>query len=522
MEMTLITPCPADIAAYGVRALSAYVKKNSKHKVNLILLPGGIEMLAASEFAEYQYPQHVLDQVTEICKNSGFVGFSFMTHFFDRAVNVTQHLQKTLPKAHLCWGGTHPTIKPEEALNFVDSVCLGEAEESLLELLNKMEAGTDYRDVQNFWFKKNNNPSDVIMNDRKPLMMNLDDVPTYDYELDGHYLFDHLKGEVIPMDSEVLRRASHVLPYFDNKLLKSYRTMTCRGCPHRCNYCSNSWLRDMYAPQAFLRHRSVDHCIAELVDIKKKFPWVEIIQFFDDTFFAQGLKRMEDFSKKYKEQVGLPFYCQASPATVSDKKMELLLDAGMCYVEMGLQTGSDRIQTMYDRKMPREQIMKAAQSFGKYAHHLIPPTYHLIIDNPWETNEDILETVDVLTELPRPFNVVLSSLEFYPATALLERAKKEGIVTDEMKQVYRQPFLDPKPKYLNAVLYASQYGTIPNPLMKFLTTQKVIKAMDRPALAPLYNLAFRLTDWSHLINRGRCAVMAGEFDRIIKYFKRVK
>ena len=522
MEITLITPCPADIAAYGVRSLSAYIKAHSTHRVNLVLLPGGLEMLNPDDFASYQYPDYVLEQLTEICRNSGFIGLSFMTHYFDRTVSVTRHLKQSLPDSHISWGGTHPTIKPEEALEYADSVCVGEAEESLLELIDKMDKGVDYRDTRNFWFKKSNQPGDYIVNDKRPLITNLDLIPPYDYDLEHQYLLDHLQGKIVPLDYETFRRASHVLPYFNNKLLKSYRTMTTRGCPHRCNYCSNSWMRDMYAPQSFLRFRSVDHFIKELVDIKQRFPFIEIIQFFDDTFFGQPIKRMEEFSHRYKAEVGLPFYCQASPGTMSEQKMELLLAAGMCYVEMGIQTGSDEMQLLYDRRQPREQVIQACKTINKFIDQLIPPTYHLIIDNPWESIKDIQQTISLMLEIPKPYNVVLSSLEYYPATALLEKAKAEGIITDEFKQVYRQPFLDPKPTYLNALLYSAQYGTIPNPVMKMLGSDGVIHCFDHQALAPLYQLIFKATDWSHLLNRGRMALMAGDFGRIVNYFKRVK
>lgn len=522
MKVTLITPCPADIAAYGVRALSAYIKEKTSHQVNLILLPGGLELLDSENFAQYRYPQKVLEQIGEICRDSIFIGISFMTNYYDRAVEVTHYLRERYPDKHISWGGTHPTIKPLEALEFADSVCLGEAEESLVELLEKIEAGKDFTGTRNFWFKDPSHPGQYLKNTKRPLLQDLDKIPPYDYELDNQYFFDHLKGEIIPLDYETFHKASNVLPYFDNKLLKSYRTMTTRGCPHRCNYCSNSWLRDMYAPEHFFRHRGPDHCIQELKDIKTRFPFIEIIQFFDDTFFAHSSKWLEEFLPKYKQEIGLPFYCQCSPATVSEKKMEMMLDAGMCYVEMGIQTGSDSIQRLYDRRTPKELIVKATQIINKYVDRLIPPTYHFIIDNPWESHQETRETIDLLTQIPKPYNLVLSSLLFYPATALLDRAMKEGLVTDELKQVYRQPFLNPKPNYLNALMYASQYGTLPNPLIKTLSTNRVIQAMDKKGLSPFYGMVFKATDLAHLLNRGRCAVMAGDFGRIVNYFRRIK
>jgi len=39
------------------------------------------------------------------------------------------------------WGGPHPTAKPEECLQYADLVCLGEGEESLVDLAESIAAG---------------------------------------------------------------------------------------------------------------------------------------------------------------------------------------------------------------------------------------------------------------------------------------------------------------------------------------------------------------------------------------------
>ena len=40
--------------------------------------------------------------------------------------------------------------------------------------------------------------------------------------------------------------------------------MTGRGCPHACTYCGNSFYRDLYKRQRYVRYRSVEHVISEL------------------------------------------------------------------------------------------------------------------------------------------------------------------------------------------------------------------------------------------------------------------
>ena len=61
-------------------------------------------------------------------------------------------------------GGVHATVASEEAINTPGllGICVGEGEEAMLELVNRLEEGEDYKDVKNFWFK---NDGEIIKNE---------------------------------------------------------------------------------------------------------------------------------------------------------------------------------------------------------------------------------------------------------------------------------------------------------------------------------------------------------------------
>ena len=56
---------------------------------------------------------------------------------------------------HVIYGGYHTVGNSEEAISHPDikAICIGEGEESLVELLSKMEKGQYYYDTPNFFFK---------------------------------------------------------------------------------------------------------------------------------------------------------------------------------------------------------------------------------------------------------------------------------------------------------------------------------------------------------------------------------
>ncbi|GAF82685.1 unnamed protein product, partial [marine sediment metagenome] len=66
------------------------------------------------------------------------------------------------------FGGIGVTTCPQEVIEkfYVDMICLGEGEEALLELVNKMEQGKDISGIQNIWLKNN---GDIIKNEPRPL-----------------------------------------------------------------------------------------------------------------------------------------------------------------------------------------------------------------------------------------------------------------------------------------------------------------------------------------------------------------
>ena len=50
------------------------------------------------------------------------IGISLTTRDFYFARTITSHIRKYLPQAHIVWGGIHPTCKPEECLDYADSI----------------------------------------------------------------------------------------------------------------------------------------------------------------------------------------------------------------------------------------------------------------------------------------------------------------------------------------------------------------------------------------------------------------
>lgn len=516
MKITFVTPTPPDISAFGTRSLSAYLKKKG-YATRIIFLPGGIEMLSDKGDVIYHYDEKVLEQIVEICKDSTLIGISFMTYYFDRAVEITNFIKKSIDTP-VIWGGIHPTINPEEGLRYADMVCVGEGEDVLLQLMQRIESKKKYHDIKGLWLKDN---SSIIKNGIAPIIKDLDILPFFDYDISDHCIYNVESKEIQPFDVDLFKKVLPLLPYFNNKLYITYRTMTDRGCPHHCTYCNVTNLKRMYRDDngRYFRARSIGHVIEELVSIKERFPFIQAIQFFDDTFFARPFHEIEEFSRVYKDKVSLPFYCQGSPNTITEKKMEYLVEAGLVYVEMGIQTGSEKTKQLYMRKESNDKIIKTSQIIARYKNKILPPDYHIIVDNPWEMDDDLLETLKLLLKIPKPYGLCIASLTFFPGTDLYNKAKEEGLIKDEASEIYRRAFLlAPTHRYINLLIYFLSFYKFPKCIVKVLANERIIRFVSKKNLKHLYLLIYKISEMLYLLFKGMKALLAGDFIRIRRYF----
>jgi radical SAM superfamily enzyme YgiQ (UPF0313 family) len=194
-----------------------------------------------------------------------------------------------------------------------------------------------------------------------------------------------------------------------------------------------------YKPPSF-RERSIDNIIDELVIIKNTMPFLDHVKFDDDVFFFLSEEKIEEFCTKYKEHVDLPLDIGGTtPSTLSKRKMELLIDAGMVCFRMGIQTAAERTKRLYKRGYSDKKILQAAHIINEFKA-TIRPIYDIILNNPWEEDEDLAETLILLAKIPAPFELNLFSLSFYPGTGLHDRAVEEGLVVDLVTDVYRKSY----------------------------------------------------------------------------------
>lgn len=194
---------------------------------------------------------------------------------------------------------------------------------------------------------------------------------------------------------------------------------TSRGCIFRCTYCCN-------VDGSPIRRASVDHVIAELQDLRQREPRIQGVNIHDDSFFSGSNAWLEEFSGRMKSEVGLPFVVRMSPSVVTLKRIEMLKEAGLAYVTMGLEASGRLNKKLFHRHETRKSYLKAAHIVLDAGLYL---STDILIHNPYEKEADLRELAETLNALPRPnWGVVGLSLTPFPGTALYDRCVRDKML----------------------------------------------------------------------------------------------
>jgi radical SAM superfamily enzyme YgiQ (UPF0313 family) len=297
------------------------------------------------------------------------VGISVRTMYADRAYAISQEFRKRGVKTVL--GGIHPSMCPEEAGQYSDSVVVGEAENVWATLLQDAEKGC-----------------------LKKL-----------YKAD---MFTDLKSS----------------PAINRSLLSRDRYLqdivqTTKGCPFHCEFCS------VYAFDGQkIRNKSIEQIIAEIQDINSthsQYKKKNAIFFADDNIIANKKFARELFLALKPHNIN--WSCQASiNISQEDELLSLMSDSGCGAILVGFETISKKnLEAMHksiNQRFDYVEAIKKIQSYGILVHSSFIVGYDF----------DTRETFDELTEFIHDSNLLMPLINVltpFPGTELYKRLEKE-------------------------------------------------------------------------------------------------
>ena len=193
------------------------------------------------------------------------------------------------------------------------------------------------------------------------------------------------------IDGETLDLKTVDIPDFSDFDMKSYVQMAVyatRSCPHQCKFCSETvqWGR--------FRKKATEQIFNEIVRVKHKFGGTLFL--FGDSIIQTIIN---DFSRKLISSGSTIYwdgYVRADPEVCDPSNTTLWRKAGYYRARLGIESGSQRILDLMDKRISIDQIKKALESLANAG---IKTTTYWVIGYPGETEGDFQETLQLLGEI---------------------------------------------------------------------------------------------------------------------------
>ncbi len=419
--------------------------------------PMNLPYLAA--LTPHHYQIEVIDENIELFeyREADIVGITAYTASVNRAYQIAR-----IYRDHgitTVMGGIHASMMPEEALNYCDSVVIGEAESIWPKVLDDFETGKLQKQYHGKWEDLDNLP-----------------IPRRDILQNPYYQWGSLQ--------------------------------TSRGCPHNCSFCSVS----AFNGRRF-RRRPIDQVLAELEQIPQKN-----IMLTDDNIIGHGEKDLEwaktFFTKIHEKGIKKYFFTQASILFGEDPELlRLASRAGLRIVLLGIESINPKTLQAYGKKINLKELKhnRHIELITKIRKAGIAVVGTFVVGN----DDDDLSAFHATLEFIKSSHIDVLQITKptpLPGTQLWEILQDEKrIILNNFpvdwdnyrftKMVYKPKQLSIEDVYMGFTFlrknYYSFFETIKRTLSTLLTTKSIITTIIAYKFDSSYRKAFRNSEHYH-------------------------
>lgn len=329
------------------------------------------------------------------------VGLSLWTHNRHATLQLAGLIRQTLPETIILLGGGHATHQAELILRRhpeVDLIATGEAEQTLLELLEALDNGSPLSTVPGLVIRDNGM---IRHTGQRPPWPDLDSLPFPALWLHEAINVDH------PLQAEFISSS--------------------RGCPAACSFCASPafWGRRV-------RYRSAGSVAEEMRYLRDHYGLL-YLSLRDDTFTADRRRTVALCRELIDRRVNIFWNCQSRVEAIDRETLTWMRQAGCECVQLGVESGSPAMLKLLGKRIMPDQVVKAAELIRQSGMQL---SVYLISGIPEESDADRQQTINLIKRI-RPDDLQVAPLAYYPGTALFEAAVRAGKVAETLFETSR-------------------------------------------------------------------------------------
>jgi anaerobic magnesium-protoporphyrin IX monomethyl ester cyclase len=348
--------------------------------------PLGLGYLASSVAGRHQAA--ILDMLKTKLSDENFrqflakgqydlVGFQCYTHELQSVAKLARIVKQESPRIVTIAGGPHPTLLPTETMEYfgdcMDFLLRGEGDEIFPQFVDQiLEKRLDPKPIPGLVWKTDGK---IHVNDKTDYVKDLDLIPFPAWDLIQPQTYP-------PAQHGAFFRRFPIAPI-----------ITTRGCPFTCKFCSAPVL----CGQA-MRFRSPDSVLNEIRMLYSQFH-IREFHIIDDNFTINKNHARAVLEKiiTSKLQISLAFPNGIRIETVDESLLALMKKAGVYLISLGLESGSDRVLKLMNKKLTVEKNEEKIRLIRKAN---IDMAAFFIIGFPGETERDLRRTIDYSLRLP--------------------------------------------------------------------------------------------------------------------------
>src|SRR4030042_6362059 len=252
------------------------------------------------------------------------VGVTSTTLTYKSALRVAELAKEVCPNCLTLLGGSHATFWDDNALRecpSLDVVVRKEGEYTMLDLLERVKTGKDYRYVLGTTSRKD---GEIIKNPDRAYIENLDELP---------FPAPHLW----PIDQ--LRKYGSVV----------FPIIASRGCVYWCDFCTTV---RMFGRR--YRMRSPKNLVDEIEQIHKKYGQSQFT-FYDDAFTVDPKRVVQICDEIQRRKLAVQWDCETRVDMVNRELLQKMRDAGCMATWFGVESGSPSVLEKMHKKIKLDQ-----------------------------------------------------------------------------------------------------------------------------------------------------------------------
>lgn len=360
----------------------------------------------------HHLPAHAL---TELLDNEHFdmAGLSFIGGYWQyrKAQELSRAINASKNRPFYCIGGHGPAPEPEYFMRLTgaDAVCIGEGDETILDICRAVAGEISLADVKGIAWRRSSDRKprakadggEFAVNERRPLIQDIDALP-----LPAYHRF--------PINVyRLLRMPNCTTTDFCIPMLSG------RGCTFRCNFC--------YRMDKGFRPRSNEAIIEEMRLLHKDYG-ITYIAFYDELLMSSVERTVSLCNDILKSGLPLKWDCNGRLNYAKPDVLRLMKQAGCVFINYGIECFDDNVLKNMHKGLTTKQITRGIEATLSAG---ISPGLNIIFGNHGENRRTLMQGVDFLLKYDDGAQLrTIRPVTPYPGTELYYDAIRCGKLKD--------------------------------------------------------------------------------------------